>query len=81
MAHLTCQGHARQDIAAILIDYRAEGIENILALGGDPPTDADEPMTSDYRHASELVDDIADVRRLLDRRRCASRAASALARP
>lgn len=59
MAHLTCQGHSRGDIADILIDYRAEGVENILALGGDPPTDADGPMVSDYRHASELVDDVA----------------------
>jgi methylenetetrahydrofolate reductase (NADPH) len=60
MAHLTCQGHSRQDIRDILIDYRAEGVENILALGGDPPTDADMPITSDYRHASELVADVTD---------------------
>jgi methylenetetrahydrofolate reductase (NADPH) len=60
MAHLTCQGHTRRDINDVLIDYRAEGVENILALGGDPPTTADGPMTSEYRHASELVDDVAD---------------------
>ena len=59
MAHLTCQGHTRRDIADILIDYRAEGVENILALGGDPPSEADGPMASEYRHASELVDDVA----------------------
>ena len=58
MAHLTCQGHTRQDIRDILIDYRAEGVENILALGGDPPADSDEPSVSEYRHASELVDDV-----------------------
>ena len=60
MAHLTCQGHTRQDIRDILIDYRAEGVENILALGGDPPADADVPTISEYRHASELVDDVVD---------------------
>jgi methylenetetrahydrofolate reductase (NADPH) len=60
MAHLTCQGHSRQDIRDILIDYRAEGVENILALGGDPPADADVPISSDYRHASELVADVTD---------------------
>ena len=60
MAHLTCQGHTRQDIRDILIDYRAEGVENILALGGDPPADSDEPSVSEYRHASELVDDVVE---------------------
>jgi len=60
MAHLTCQGHTRQDVRDILIEYRAEGVENILALGGDPPADADVPTVSEYRHASELVDDVRE---------------------
>jgi methylenetetrahydrofolate reductase (NADPH) len=60
MAHLTCQGHTRQDIRDILIDYRAEGVENILALGGDPPADTDVPTISEYKHASELVEDVVD---------------------
>src|SRR5215212_9628893 len=60
MAHLTCQGHTRHDIRDILIDYRAEGVENILALGGDPPADADVPTVSEYRHASELVADVTE---------------------
>ncbi len=60
MAHLTCQGHTRQDVRDILIDYRAEGVENILALGGDPPADADVPTVSEYHHASELVDDVVE---------------------
>ena len=60
MAHLTCQGHTRSDIRDILIDYRAENVENILALGGDPPTDSDAPTGSDYRHAIELVEDVAE---------------------
>lgn len=59
MAHLTCQGHTRRDINDILIDYRAEGVENILALGGDPPTGTDEVVASDYRYSIELVDDVA----------------------
>ena len=37
MAHLTCQGHTRRDIDEILDDYLAANVENILALGGDPP--------------------------------------------
>jgi methylenetetrahydrofolate reductase (NADPH) len=58
MAHLTCAGHTRADIRDILINYRAEGVENILALGGDPPTHGDEPAVSDYRFSLELVDDV-----------------------
>ncbi|MCB0957468.1 MAG: methylenetetrahydrofolate reductase, partial [Ilumatobacter sp.] len=44
------------DIRGILTDYRAESVENILALGGDPPKDGDAP--SDYRYSSELVEDV-----------------------
>jgi methylenetetrahydrofolate reductase (NADPH) len=59
MAHLTCQGHTRAEIAEILADYRAAGVENILALGGDLPGDPDEQHPSDYRYASDLIEDIA----------------------
>ena len=57
MAHLTCQGHLRAEIAQILADYAADGVENILALGGDVPVDA-EPTPSDYTFASELLADV-----------------------
>ena len=52
MAHLTCQGHTRDEVARILEDYRAAGIENVLALGGDPPTDPADHRPSDYTYAS-----------------------------
>ena len=58
MAHLTCQGHTRAEIGEILDAYRAVGIENILALGGDLPPDHDAAAPSDYRYASELLEDI-----------------------
>ena len=59
MAHLTCAGHRRVEIAEILAAYQAAGIENILALGGDPPKDqVDELPPSDYAYAAELVDDV-----------------------
>jgi methylenetetrahydrofolate reductase (NADPH) len=57
MAHLTCQGHVRAEIREILNDYAADGVENILALGGDVPTDG-EPAPSDYTYATDLLEDV-----------------------
>ncbi len=58
MAHLTCHAHTHADIAAILDAYREAGVENILALGGDPPQEGSEAGPSDYDYAIELVDDV-----------------------
>lgn len=61
MAHLTCQGHTRAEIAQILTGYRDAGVENILALGGDPPADPADARPSDYAYAAELLDDVAEA--------------------
>src|SRR5437762_13295568 len=39
VSHLTCVCHTKEELAAILDRYASSGIENILALGGDPPRD------------------------------------------
>jgi methylenetetrahydrofolate reductase (NADPH) len=57
MAHLTCVGHTREDIDLLLAELKAAGVENILALRGDPP--ANQP-DFDYRrgafhYANELI--------------------------
>jgi methylenetetrahydrofolate reductase (NADPH) len=57
MAHLTCQGHTRAEIAEILATYAEYDVENILALGGDAPADGS-ATPSDYTYASELLDDV-----------------------
>ena len=36
----------------------AAGIENILALGGDPPKDPADVKPSDYAYASDLIDEL-----------------------
>ena len=60
MAHLTCQGHTRAEIAEILQHYRDADVSNIMALGGDVPNDPAEVRPSDYTYASELVADVND---------------------
>ncbi len=54
MAHLICVAHTRLELAEILVAYRSAGVENLMALGGDPPTDGDGP--GELTHASELVE-------------------------
>ena len=55
MPHLTCMGHTRDELSALLDDYVASGIDNILALAGDPPADGS-PAGGDFTYASELVE-------------------------
>ena len=56
VAHLTCVGHTREEISALLGEYKAAGVENILALGGDIPADPTQLGPSDFRYAQDLVE-------------------------
>ena len=54
MAHLTCVAHPRFELGEILGGFRALGVENLLALGGDPlPA---EESYKELEYASELVE-------------------------
>ena len=57
MAHLTCVGASKTEIDAILADIHARGIENVLALRGDPPQGDTSftPHPDGLAHADELV--------------------------
>ena len=55
--HLTCIGHRKHEIDAILERYAEAGVRNILALRGDPPANpkADWDPDGDFAHAADLV--------------------------
>ena len=54
MPHLTCTGQTREEIGALLERYRDEGIDNLLALAGDPPAEGD--PAGDFTYATELIE-------------------------
>ncbi|XCP83906.1 methylenetetrahydrofolate reductase [NAD(P)H] [Roseburia hominis] len=58
LAHLTCASSTKEEVAAVIGQLKENGIENILALRGDIPKDAQFPLPDQYRHASELIQDI-----------------------
>ena len=57
MAHLTCVGADREEINGVLRQLRDAGIDNVLALRGDPPRGTEEfrPAVNGFAFASELV--------------------------
>jgi methylenetetrahydrofolate reductase (NADPH) len=57
VSHLTCVCHNLDEMTAILDRYAASGIENILALGGDPPREKPNHDRGQdaFRFAEELV--------------------------
>jgi methylenetetrahydrofolate reductase (NADPH) len=57
MAHLTCVNHTKDELAEIVESVVSGGIENILALRGDPPGGATrfEPTPGGFAHAAELA--------------------------
>lgn len=57
MAHLTCVGSSRAELASVLERLASAGIENVLALRGDPPKGETtfKPAEGGFRYADELV--------------------------
>ncbi len=56
VAHLTCAAHSRPELVTTLRRYRDAGVDNVLALRGDPPLSSSEELPEgDLRYALELV--------------------------
>jgi methylenetetrahydrofolate reductase (NADPH) len=57
MAHLTCVGSTEDDLGGVLSRICGAGLENVLALRGDPPKGQAEFQATEggFRYAGELV--------------------------
>ncbi len=63
MSHLTCVNSTREQLGEVLLDARRRGIQNILALRGDPPmgTGDFQKTPGGFEFSSELVAFIREV--------------------
>ncbi len=57
VSHLTCVGSTQEELLHILETYHSSGIENIMALRGDPPKGHDrfQCTPGGFKHAADLV--------------------------
>jgi methylenetetrahydrofolate reductase (NADPH) len=57
MMHLTCVAHAKTELLEILQQLKSEGIQNIMALRGDPPkgTETYVAPKDGFHHASDAT--------------------------
>lgn len=63
MPHLTCVGHSRDELREIITQFKESGLEQIMALRGDPPQGETnfQPHPDGLRYAYELVSLIREV--------------------
>lgn len=60
MAHLTCVAQTREEVNSVLERLDEAGVENVIALRGDPPKGQENfvPEDGGFSHATELIDHI-----------------------
>jgi methylenetetrahydrofolate reductase (NADPH) len=58
MAHLTCAGATSEELATVIDRLTASGVENVLALRGDPPRGQTTfvPVDGGFQYASQLTE-------------------------
>ena len=57
MAHVTCVGHGQSELRGLFEELERAGIENIMALRGDPPKGETQFVAAQggFRYASDLI--------------------------
>ena len=62
LAHLTCVSSTKETVRERIADIKAAGIQNVMALRGDIPSELQNADRSqwDYRHAVELVRELKE---------------------
>ena len=57
MAHLTCVAQTKEEIHTVLQRLDGAGIDNVIALRGDPPQGQTDfvPVTGGFKHATDLI--------------------------
>lgn len=60
MAHLICVGHRRDEMRDLLKNYLDAGVVNVMALGGDLPTDGSLD-SSEFEYALDLVELVREI--------------------
>ena len=53
LPHLTCVSSSREYVSSMLDQFREAGVENIMALRGDPPLEGE--ILHDFEHAEDLI--------------------------
>lgn len=61
IAHLTCVSSTKEKVRSVIQELKDRNIENILALRGDIPANADFPLPDQYHHAYELIEEIKSM--------------------
>lgn len=79
LAHLTCVGNTPEQLAGIIGQLLDTGVRGILALRGDLPNDASQPVNGSLRYAQDLIDLIRRVEQRRSALLCAGKIAVGVA--
>ncbi|WP_045731660.1 methylenetetrahydrofolate reductase [Pseudarthrobacter chlorophenolicus] len=79
LAHLTCVGNTPEQLAGVIGQLLDTGVRGILALRGDLPNDASQPVNGSLRYAQDLIELIRRVEQRRSALLCAGKVAVGVA--